>query len=289
MFRKHYKQAYDKIEGDKTQIARILAMANSEQPKKKKAFSFRFGTAFAAVLVLCVSVYSLPQLRESTEPIQEKTTQEETIFVPDPSIEFHAQDEIQNPDTVVNENKASKNKAESAPVEANESFVAKQNDTVQKKSETVVESNVEPVDSADIAQETPADDAPAVANEMRMLPPPEAMPAALSADEKVVSDQSSGGSGAAPAPVSRMAMPESYPRTFDDGSYATVTIYQQNDAIENAFLNSASENIAGAQTIIYNSEDETTILVKTENSYAEITGVNLTDENITTLVSEIPH
>ncbi|MBR5155532.1 MAG: hypothetical protein IKW62_03480 [Clostridia bacterium] len=80
MFRKYYKAANDDIQTNRELIDKVFENFSDNNTTKKRSkvynFGMRYGTAFAAVLVLCVAVASYPQIiKLNKTPIIEESNQ----------------------------------------------------------------------------------------------------------------------------------------------------------------------------------------------------------------------
>ena len=304
MFKEQYKKTYDKIHGDKTQIAKIIALANNNDAsvKRKPFFSFRYGTVFAAILVVCVSVYSFPQLRDSTKPINEnKTVVNETKkFVPDENVSFQPSkvekdDSINQPEQANKErnNKKSANDVQQESEAIVNSSVQKNDNVAKAKFEnesTVVENAItEPLLASEVAVPQPAS-----AYDMDAAQVP-AMMAEIeidSVDENAISaatPRNEGGVsyGGAPARAISAPVSEQYTKPFEGDAYATVTVYPENEQIAEVFESSESIMLGDAEVVVVYSGEIQKIYVKTDGSYAEIDAYNVSDENLKTTIEEI--
>ena len=245
MFKDEYKKVYDKIEGDKTQIAKILAVANSSEPAKKKfVFPFKFGTAFAALLVIGISIYSLPQMQDINEPIENKeSTKTEKRVVQDAAFGTVYTDDIENqPENHPVENKKSSNvpKSENVPV----------NNETPKTEET----------SADNVAEAASEDVPTVGTyNMRGV--------TRSVNTNVVSQYT-----------------VEFPETV---GFASVTVYNENQEIEQAFINQDTISYLDMLVILSGDETDKQALVKLNHGYAEIYAQNITEQQLLDLIANI--
>lgn len=303
LFRKHYKQAYDKVQGDKTQIAKIIAAANNSahNGQKKYKFTFRYGTVFAALLVVCVSVYSFPQLRDSIKPMDEsgikvKSKQEVSL---DQNVSFapaaDAEDvevqsdgavkgvENRNAGTPTYESEGTNESASNSVVTnvSEETSNAAIEEAAQTVSEDVAVANIEP----EMVQEpvAEADAAPAVGSgSSRGARSVEPIPAYDGEMEKA------SGGGSANIEDASTIIVSSYRKEFENtDSYALVTIYSKNEQIEKIFFESQSVEIAGAETVVFNNGNTKEVYIKTDGFYVEIDAYNLSDENLEKTILEI--
>ena len=99
MFRKYYKAANDEIKTNRELIDKIFEISSANEKPKNKVYSFgtKYGTAFAAVLVLCIVLAVYPQitkLNEEPEVIgqQNKVNRTEAKILP----EITSKDNIEN-------------------------------------------------------------------------------------------------------------------------------------------------------------------------------------------------
>ncbi len=108
MFRKYYKAANDEILTNRDLINKIFDQYTEAQTKKKRGriynYGIRYGTAFAAVLVLCTAVAVYPRIAKlSEEPteimLQEKTNKAATNILPESSSEGAADQMLVNVNT----------------------------------------------------------------------------------------------------------------------------------------------------------------------------------------------
>lgn len=78
MFKKYYKEAVDDIKPDRALIGKIFDEAE-KKTNPKTAVIYRYGMAFAAVLVLAVSAYSYPKITEYAKVDRNETIDVESI------------------------------------------------------------------------------------------------------------------------------------------------------------------------------------------------------------------
>ena len=304
MFKEQYKKTYDKIHGDKTQIAKIIALANNnDAPAKRKSFfSFRYGTVFVAILVVCVSVYSFPQLRDSTKPIEENNTvvNKTEKFVPDENVSFQPSKDEKEDVTHQSEQVNAEQKSVEHTNVVQPQTEAPANSSVQKNNNVAkmkVENEstlVENITAESFAEPKANVPQPASAYDMDAAQVP-AMMAEMeidSVDENAVSAvtaQNDGGVsyGGAPARAISAPVSEQYTKPFEDGAYATVTVYLENEQIEDVFESSESTSFGDAETVVVDNGEIQKIYVKTDAFYAEIDAYNVSDENLKTTIEEI--
>ena len=267
LFKEKYKNAYDKIEGDKTQIAKILAAANnSSSTKKKFVFPFKFGTAFAALLVIGISIYSLPKMQDVNDPIENKTKKYEVNDV----VENAAFGTYSNPSE---DDSAEKNSTEksSVPTAPQTTSMPSEHDAQNKADEPVDEAKIETTEEEGDAVEAPANSG--AGREAASAP------SVAAYDEPIAVK---GARSIKPDIVTQYTV--EFPETM---GYASVTVYTKNENIANAFLSRECVLVSDKSVIISGDEIDRFAMIKLQDAYAEVYAQNISEQELMDVIANI--
>ncbi len=272
MFKEKYKNAYDKIEGDKTQIAKILAAANNPAPAKKKfVFPFKFGTAFAALLVIGISIYSLPSMQDVNDPVENKT-QKPAVHKVVQDASFGTYSDTSDEATTVVEDRTIPPTATTKQNVPQNSSQPVQNTPATEAQAEVGETDVDSVaDGAESSVNTRSgggaaysvNTPPSVAAENE----PSVFKSARSINLDIVSQYTI-----------------EFPETM---GYASVTVYAQNESIAQAFLTQQGVLVADKSVIVSGDEIDRFAMVKLENGYAEVYAQNISENDFMDVIANI--
>ncbi len=106
MFRKHYKNAYDKIEPNREIIDKVFAEADEKKKTKVYTFAMRYGVLAAVVALVIVSVKFYPDIVPT--PVNEQSFQ--NVYITEGSEEKQVA-EVESTSTSASANEKAKNSA----------------------------------------------------------------------------------------------------------------------------------------------------------------------------------
>lgn len=308
MFREQYKGAFDEIKGDRTQIARIFALAaEEEKPKRKVVVPFRAATAFAAVLVVAVSLYTYPDLLNTTKPQQKDLDVVNVSEYKYPTVENTVissgaetgNEDIQSSDDIVSKEKRKEaeksnqiagNASEKQMFDVADASVVPETAAVNEKDNAAYVPAIAEDTAENYKLQKPAADTIA-GNSGSVAPPSNGVVASKGSGSSPVSEKEDASEPMAQSAnvlttgrCAEESVLHSFSVDYGDGRTAVVTSFADSETIRNILSSETATYVGNNKVVILSTAGGYTVYAEKYAAYYKIEAIGLTEAELYSLI-----